>query len=67
MQNLLKIYKKKYGAGNEETTLLNLRTLFVAQILKICTAAGGGGRSGSSCHKNAFDHALFIMNEMLYL
>lgn len=43
MQNLLKIYKKKYGAGNEETTLLNLRTLFVAQILKICTAAGGGG------------------------
>lgn len=42
MQNLLKIYKKKYGAGNEETTLLNLRTLFVAQILKICTAAGGG-------------------------
>lgn len=43
MQNLLKIYKKKYGAGNEETTLLNLRTLFVAQILKICTAAGGRG------------------------
>lgn len=69
MQNLLwqsPKKNKKYGAGNEETTLLNLRTLFVAQILKVCTAAGGE-RSGSSCHKNALDHALFIMNEMLYL
>lgn len=64
MQNLLKIYKKKYGAGNEETTLLNLRTLFVAQRF---VQQQGGGRSGSSCHKNALDHALFIMNEMLYL
>lgn len=51
MQNLLKIYKKKYGAGNEETTLLNLRTLFVAQILKICTAAGGGGDQAAAAIK----------------
>lgn len=48
MQNLLKIYKKKYGAGNEETTLLNLRTLFVAQILKICTAAGGEDQAAAA-------------------
>lgn len=40
MQNLLKIYKKKYGAGNEETTLLNLRTLFVAQ--RFVQQQGGG-------------------------
>lgn len=44
---------------------LNLRTLFVAQVLKVCTAAGDE-RSGCSCHKYALDHALFIMNEMLY-
>lgn len=67
MQNLLwQSPKIKKNMELEMRRLHYLRTLFVAQILKVCTAAGGE-RSGSSCHKNALDHALFIMNEMLYL